>query len=44
MARAFYGVPEEIDRGIAMMKLASLGISIDSLTGQQKKYLRSWNL
>jgi adenosylhomocysteinase len=37
-----YSVPEEIDRQIAMMKLESMGINIDVITGEQKKYLSSW--
>ncbi|MFA5645169.1 MAG: adenosylhomocysteinase [Candidatus Ratteibacteria bacterium] len=44
MTPGFYRVPETIDRNIAMLKLRSLGVSIDSLTGRQKQYLRSWNL
>ncbi|MBI5145521.1 MAG: adenosylhomocysteinase, partial [Candidatus Omnitrophica bacterium] len=39
-----YGVPEEIDKNIARLKLKSLGIKIDTLTSQQKKYLSSWEL
>ena len=37
-----YTIPEEIDREIARMKLASMGLSIDDLTDEQKKYLASW--
>lgn len=37
-----YGVPEEIDREIARLKLKSMGVKIDRLTAQQKKYLSSW--
>jgi len=39
-----YKVPEEIDRKIADLKLKSMGIKIDNLTGEQKKYLTSWEL
>jgi adenosylhomocysteinase len=35
-------VPEEIDKEVARLKLDSMGINIDSLTPQQKKYLTSW--
>jgi adenosylhomocysteinase len=35
-------VPEEIDKEVARLKLQSMGISIDSLTPEQKKYLTSW--
>ena len=37
-----YAVPREIDEGIARMKLKSMGIKIDNLTGEQKKYLLDW--
>jgi adenosylhomocysteinase len=37
-----YTIPEEIDRGIAKLKLDSMGIQIDTLTEEQKKYLSSW--
>ncbi len=39
-----YKVPEEIDKNIAKLKLKSMGIKIDKLTPQQKKYLASWEL
>jgi len=35
-------VPPEIDREIACMKLAAMGISIDTLTEEQERYLSSW--
>ena len=35
-------IPEEIDNKIAMMKLKSLGIAIDELTEEQKRYINSW--
>ncbi len=38
-----YPVPREIDEEIARLKLASTGISIDTLTAEQKQYLASWN-
>ena len=37
-----YPVPEKIDRHIARLKLDSLGIQIDTLTPEQRKYLLSW--
>lgn len=37
-----YRVPQVIDKDIACLKLKSLGIKIDNLTGEQKKYLESW--
>ena len=39
-----YKVPLSIDEQIAALKLKSLGIKIDSLTKQQKKYLSSWEI
>jgi adenosylhomocysteinase len=39
-----YAVPEKIDRDIARLKLKSMGIRIDRLTAEQKKYLQSWEL
>ncbi len=44
LARDVYPVPEKIDRQIANEKLVSVGITIDKLTGEQKKYLASWDL
>ena len=37
-----YGVPREIDEEIARLKLAALGVHIDELTEEQRKYLSSW--
>lgn len=42
LEKRVYRVPEEIDREISRLKLATMGISIDSLTSEQKKYLASW--
>lgn len=39
-----YVVPEEIDKSIAKLKLHAMGIKIDSLTEEQKKYLASWKM
>jgi adenosylhomocysteinase len=39
-----YSVPEDIDKNIAALKLKSMGIRIDSLTAEQKKYLSSWEM
>ena len=39
-----YPVPEEIDMQIAREKLAAMGIAIDKLTPEQKKYLASWTM
>lgn len=37
-----YTMPKELDDMIAELKLKTLGISIDQLTEEQKKYLASW--
>lgn len=37
-----YRVPEEIDKEVSRLKLKALGIKIDELTPEQKKYLKSW--
>jgi adenosylhomocysteinase len=35
-------VPEDIDREVARLKLASLGVELDELTEEQRRYLRRW--
>lgn len=42
LKKQVYVLPEEIDLEIASLKLQSLGIKIDELTAEQKKYLASW--
>jgi len=42
LERKVYPVPEEIDREIARLKLRGMGISIDTLTPEQEKYMASW--
>jgi adenosylhomocysteinase len=37
-----HGVPEEIDREVARLKLESLGVDVDALTPEQRHYLQSW--
>jgi adenosylhomocysteinase len=37
-----YTIPEAIDREIARLKLKAMGMKIDTLTAEQKKYLGSW--
>lgn len=39
-----YPVPEDIDREIARLKLDAMGVKIDKLTPEQKKYLASWEM
>jgi adenosylhomocysteinase len=44
LKKQVYSVPEDIDKNIAYLKLKSLGIKIDTLTPEQKKYLASWEM
>ncbi len=44
LKKQVYSVPEKIDKNIARLKLKSLGVKIDVLTPQQKKYLASWEM
>ncbi|MBI4202448.1 MAG: adenosylhomocysteinase [Chloroflexi bacterium] len=37
-----YPVPRELDREIGRLKLMSMGVELDMLTEEQKKYLESW--
>src|SRR2546421_8668851 len=39
-----YPVPAAIDKEIARLKLAAIGVSIDRLTKEQEKYLASWDM
>ncbi len=43
LEKKVYVVPEEIDKDIARLKLDSMGVEIDSLSGVQLKYLKSWD-
>src|SRR5258706_1815015 len=42
LEKKVYSVPEDIDKEIARLKLAAMGIKIDLLTDEQLKYLNSW--
>jgi adenosylhomocysteinase len=44
LKKQVYKVPDNIDKNIADLKLKSLGIKIDKLTPEQKKYLASWEM
>jgi adenosylhomocysteinase len=37
-----YTVPEEVDNEVGRLKLKAMGINIDILTPEQRKYLESW--
>ena len=42
LAPGVHTIPEAIDREIARLKLATLGVQIDRLTTEQRRYLSSW--
>ena len=42
LEKRVYGVPREIDREIARLKLASMDIQVDEMTPDQETYLSSW--
>src|SRR6266852_7850308 len=42
LEKRVYDVPDEIDSEVARLKLSSMGVAIDVLTDEQKKYLSSW--
>lgn len=44
LEKKVYSVPEKIDNEIARLKLKAMGIKIDTLTAEQKKYLQSWEM
>ncbi|MBI4161939.1 MAG: adenosylhomocysteinase, partial [Acidobacteria bacterium] len=43
LGNTVHPVPAEIDRRVACMKLASLGIGIDTLTPDQERYRETWS-
>jgi adenosylhomocysteinase len=42
LSNGVHTVPKELDKEIAALKLTSMGITIDTLTDEQEKYLNSW--
>lgn len=44
LEKKVYPVPAVIDKEIARLKLAGMGVAIDTLTKEQKKYLASWEM
>ena len=44
LEKKVYPVPPVIDKEIARLKLAGMGMKIDTLTKEQKKYLASWEM
>ena len=43
LAPGVHPVPDAIDREVARLKLASLGLEIDVLSERQREYLSSWD-
>jgi len=39
-----YVLPEELDKEVARLKLASMGCGLEQLTEEQQKYLSSWQM
>jgi adenosylhomocysteinase len=44
LAPGVYPVPRAIDQEVGRLKLRSMGIRIDKLTSEQRKYLSSWEM
>lgn len=42
LSTGVYPVPADLDDNVAALKLTSLGVTIDTLTEEQKEYLSSW--
>lgn len=42
LEKRVYVLPDEIDKEIAMLKLKSMGVQIDTLTEEQRRYLEGW--
>ncbi|MGB2727752.1 MAG: adenosylhomocysteinase [Halobacteriota archaeon] len=43
LRKEVYPVPKDIDEEVARLKLESMGVEIEELTEEQKKYLGSWD-
>jgi adenosylhomocysteinase len=44
MPSRVYTVPKDIDETVAKLKLNAMGVKIDELTPEQKKYLAAWEM
>ncbi len=44
LEKKVYTIPQEIDMEIARLKLEAMGVSIDTLTSEQEKYLNQWQV
>jgi adenosylhomocysteinase len=43
LSKDVHRIPGELDREIARLKLAAMGVAIDTLTPEQQRYLASWD-
>jgi adenosylhomocysteinase len=43
LEKKVYSVPDHIDEEVAQLKLAAFGITIDTPTAEQVKYMASWS-
>lgn len=43
LAPKVYQLPEKLDKMVARLKLAAMGVTLDKLTVEQKKYLSGWS-
>src|SRR5437762_4833401 len=44
LSKDVHRIPVELDQEIARLKLAAMGVAIDTLTPEQQKYLASWEM
>jgi adenosylhomocysteinase len=44
LEKQVYTIPQEIDMEIARLKLEAMGVTIDTLTAEQEKYLNQWQV
>jgi adenosylhomocysteinase len=44
LGKDVHRIPRELDQDIARLKLAGMGVQIDTLTAEQQKYLASWDM
>jgi adenosylhomocysteinase len=43
LGRDVHRIPPDLDREIARLKLAAMGVRVDVLTPEQQRYLASWD-
>ena len=43
LGKDVHRIPADLDREIARLKLAAMGVGIDTLTPEQQRYLSSWD-